>query len=165
MATQAITAVWGMRPVAEAPEDRNAKMYAAQRNARRGPTPEISFVKHLDNTRLQAVADPQRIREMRNFVAAMIVLFALVMVYGWQHYNSIEAGYRIESQKQVLDQLAENNRRLHLQEAQLSSPTRLDQYARALGMDAPTPLQLVRQNPGAGSAPVEARVVTPQLPQ
>ena len=36
------------------------------------------------------------------------------MVYGLQHFCAIEGSYRVESEKQVLDQLREENRQLRL---------------------------------------------------
>lgn len=166
MATQAITAqgfIQGSRAEQQA-EERNLALLAAQQRARRGPTPEVFFVKRLDNTRLVKAADPARVREMRTFAAAMAVLFVLVMVYGWQHFSSIEIGYHVESQKQQLDQLNEQNRELRLTEAQLGDPARIDQMARQLGLDAPKPGQVVRPDAVADpNAPALAEAA-PMLP-
>jgi len=143
----------------------NSSLYAVQQRARRGPTPEVFYTKHLDNSRLRTEADPARAREIRTFVAAMVVLFVLVMVYVVQHFQSIEAGYRIESQKQQLEELDEQNRQLRLTDAQLNAPLRLDQYARNFGMDAPGPSQLIRPDAiPADGAPVLARAVAPERP-
>jgi len=143
----------------------NSSLYAVQQRARRGPTPEVFYTKHLDNSRLRTEADPARAREIRTFVAAMVVLFVLVMVYVVQHFQSIEAGYRIESQKQQLEELDEQNRQLRLTDAQLNAPLRLDQYARNFGMDAPGPSQLIRPDATpADGAPVLARAVAPERP-
>ena len=89
-------------------------------------TPEIMFTRHLDNTRLVKASDPVRVRQMRIFAATLTVLFSLVMVYGLQHFRAIEGSYRVESEKQQLDQLREENRQLRLAEAQLSQPGRID---------------------------------------
>ena len=172
MATQAMAAqTWfegsragrsGLGSVAEIAE-RNQSLLQAQRRARRGPTPEVFFAKHLDNTRLVKAADPVRVKEMRRFAIAMTVLFAMVMLYGWQHFSSIEIGYRVESEKQQLLQLQEQSRQLGLNEAQLCDLNRLDREARRLGMDAPHPGQVVRPESGLDSdlgpgAPVMAQV-------
>jgi hypothetical protein len=55
------------------------------------------------------------------------------MIYGLQHFSAIEGGYRVESEKQALDQLREENRQLRLAEAQLTQPGRIDMMARQLG--------------------------------
>ena len=97
---------WSVR-VAE----RNAELLAQQALRRRGArTPEFHFSKSIDNSRLVKAADPVRVREMRVFSLAAAVLFLLVMVYGLQHFYAIEGGYRVESEKQMRDQLREENR-------------------------------------------------------
>ncbi len=73
---------------------------------------------------------------MRVFSAAVAVLFSLIMIYGLQHFYAIESSYRVESEKQTLDQLREENRQLHLSEAELTQPGRIDQMARQLGLAA-----------------------------
>lgn len=173
MATQAIPAqtVGGLgrtvvRKKAESVAERNTALFAAQQRARRGPTPEVFFTKHIDNSRLVKADDPQRTREMRSFSAAMAVLFVLVMVYVWQHFSAIEYGYHVEAQKQQLELLNEQNRELRLSEAQLTDPGRIDQMAKQLGLDAPQPGQVVR--PGLDgsdpNAPVLAQARVPALP-
>jgi cell division protein FtsL len=145
---------------------RNAELMAQQVTRRRGvQTPEVYFNKSFDNSRLVKVPDPVRVREMRLFTAAMTVLFSLVMVYGLQHFNAIEGGYRVEAEKQTLDQLREENRQLKLAEAQLTQPGRIDAMARQLGLAQPQPGQVV--HPSArpdSSAPVVAQAAIPQPP-
>ena len=116
--------------------ERNAALLAQQPMRRRGVrTPEVIFAHHIDNSRLVKAPDPVRARQMRTFSAALTVLFSLIMVYGLQHFNAIENSYRIESEKQVRDQLREENRQLRLTEAQLSQPGRIDGMARQLGLE------------------------------
>ena len=143
--------------------ERNQLLLHAQQRARRGPTPEVFFAKHLDNSRLVKAADPVRVKEMRRFAIAMIMMFAMVMIYGWQHFSSIEIGYRVEAEKQQLEQLKEQSRQLGLTEAQLCDLNRLDREARRLGMDQPHPGQVVRPESGLDTdmgpgAPVMAQV-------
>jgi cell division protein FtsL len=151
---------WGAR-VAE----RNAELLTRQALRRRGArTPEFYFPKHFDNSRLVKAADPVRVREMRLFSAAVAVLFLLVMIYGLQHFYAIEGGYRVESEKQMLDQLREENRQLRLTEAQLTQPGRIDSLARQLGLAEPQPGQVIHPNarPDAGTPSVAQ--VTPPAP-
>ena len=144
--------------------ERNGEILAEQPARRRGiRTPEILFVKHFDNSRLVKAPDPVRARQMRIFSAAATVLFSLIMVYGLQHFYAIENSYRIESEKQVRDQLREENRQLRLTEAQLSQPGRIDNMARQLGMSEPQPGQVVRAASHFDtSAPVMAQNNAPQ---
>jgi cell division protein FtsL len=143
---------------------RNREMFELQRRARRGPTPEVFFAKHIDNSRIVKADDPERRREMRTFTATMGVLFLLVMVYVWQHFSAIEVGYQVETQKHEIAQMQEQNRQLRLAEAQLSDPGRIDQIARQLGLDVPRAGQVVRPDGAASSAAVLAQASVPVLP-
>ncbi len=146
--------------------ERNAELLAQQQMRRRGVrTPEFHFARHFDNSRLVKAPDPVRVREMRLFSAAIAVLFSLVMVYGLQHFYAIEGGYRVEAEKQAVEQLREENRQLRLAEAQLSQPGRIDTMARQLGLAEPAPGQVVHPNarPDA-TTPVLAQVTPPAAP-
>jgi cell division protein FtsL len=143
--------------------ERNRELYEAQRRARRGPTPEVFFTKHIDNSRIVKADDPERKREMRTFAAVMSVLFVLVMVYVWQHFSAIEMGYNIEAQKVQVEHLSEQNRQLRLSEAELTDPQRIDRIAKQLGLDAPQPGQVVRQDGSDSNAPVLAQARAPRL--
>jgi hypothetical protein len=165
MATQVLAGMMQTgRPNAQALAERNQSLFAAQQRARRGPTPEVFFVKHLDNSRLVKADDPVRTREMRLFAAAMTMIFMLIMVYGWQHFSAIEYGYRVEAEKQQMEVLKEQNRQLRLTEAQLCDPGRIDRMARKLGLDAPRPGQVVRPDSSPeANTPVMAEA-RPALP-
>jgi cell division protein FtsL len=171
MATAAIGqgAIFGMATSAgtsngtQARAQRNRELFELQRRGRRGPTPEVFFAKHLDNTRIVKADDPERRREMRTFTATMSVLFLLVMVYVWQHFSAIEIGYQVETQKTQVEQMREQNRDLRLTEAQLSDPGRIDQIARQLGLNTPEPGQVVRPDGSAANVPVLAQASTPSL--
>ena len=143
--------------------ERYAEVLAQQPARRRGvPTPEFYFTRSIDNSRLVKAADPVRVREMRVFAAALTVLFTLVMFYGLQHFSAIERSYKVEAEKQVRDQLREENRQLRLAEAQLTEPGRIDGKARELGLAQPAPGQVVHPSarPDAG-APSLAQVTVP----
>ncbi len=130
---------WGAR-IAE----RNTGLMARQAERRRRVrTPEFFVTHHFDNSRLVKVSDPARAREMRVFSAAVAALFALIMIYGLQHFSAIEGSYRVESEKQTLEQLREENRQLRLSQAELTQPGRIDQMAHQLGLAEPQPGQVV----------------------
>lgn len=147
--------------------ERNAELLAQQVMRRRGVrTPEIPFSKHFDNSRLVKAPDPVRARQMRVFSAAVTAFFSLVMIYGLQHFSAIEGSYRVEADKQVRDQLREENRHLRLTEAELSQPMRIDGLARQMGLTAPQPGQVVHEEerPDQLSAPALAQVAPPPTP-
>ncbi|MGD0098611.1 MAG: cell division protein FtsL [Terracidiphilus sp.] len=143
--------------------ERNAELMAQQALRRRAVrTPEFNFPKHFDNSRLVKAPDPVRARQIRQFSVALTILFSLTMIYGLQHFSAIEKGYRIESEKQVREQLREENRQLRLSEAQLTQPERIDKMAREMGLAEPQPGQMVQPNTGSDTgAPVMARATPP----
>jgi cell division protein FtsL len=122
-------------------------------------TPEIYFRKTIDNSRLVKVEDPRRVREMKQFGIALCLLFVLVMGYALQHFRAIEYGYKIETLRMQRDGLTEMNRALHLEEASLRDPERIDVMARKLGLQSPRPGQVVRMDSVSDlAAPVMASV-------
>jgi cell division protein FtsL len=143
--------------------ERNGELMAQQALRRRGVrTPEFSFPKTFDNSRLVKAPDPARAKQIRVFSTALTVLFSLIMIYGLQHFSAIESGYRVESEKQTLEQLREENRQLRLSEAQLTQPERIDKMAREMGLAEPQPNQLVQPATASDvSAPTLAQAVPP----
>ena len=122
-----------------------------------GITPEFYFQKTIDNSRLVKVTDPQRRREIRIFSAAVAALFMVMMFYAWQHFSSIEYGYRIEAQKAERERLVEVNRTLTLEAASLRDPGRIDALARKMGLESTQPGQVIRLNPDEVGAPIMAQ--------
>ena len=125
-----------------------------------GITPEFYFQKTIDNSRLVKVTDPQHRREIRIFSAAVAALFMVMMFYAWQHFSSIEYGYRIEAQKAERDRLVEANRTLTLEAASLRDPGRIDALARKMGLESTQPGQVIRLNPEDVGAPIMAQATT-----
>jgi cell division protein FtsL len=103
------------------------------------------------------VTDPQRRREIRIFSAAVAALFMVMMFYAWQHFSSIEYGYRIEAQKAERERLVEVNRTLQLEAASLRDPGRIDALARQMGLESPQPGQVIRLNPDDVGGPIMAQ--------
>src|SRR5215831_14087064 len=130
---------------------------ATVRRSVAGITPEFYFQKTIDNSRLIKVSDPQRRREIRIFSAAVAALFMVMMFYAWQHFSSIEYGYRIEAQKAERDRLTEVNRTLKLETASLRDPGRIDALARQMGLESPRPGQVIRLNPDDAGTAIMAR--------
>lgn len=133
-----------------------AAIGSINRVARRNPfftgTPEIYFAKAIDNSRLVKLEDPVRSREMKQFCTALACLFLLVFTYAWQHFRAIEYGYQIESAKRQLSNLSEMNRALHLEDASLRDPERIDVIARRMGLEPPEPGQVIRMDSGTTDA-------------
>jgi cell division protein FtsL len=144
-------------------EERNAGLMALQAQRRRGVrTPEVLFVKQFDNSRLVKTPDPARTRQVSAFSIVSAILLSLIMFYGMQHVSSIEGGYKVESEKQMLDQLREENRQLRLSQAQLTEPDRIDKMAREMGLVEPQPGQMVHP---AAATDVSTPVLAQAAPQ
>jgi len=131
----------------------------ARRSSFWSGTPEFYFAKEIDNTRLVKVADRKRNREMAMLAAVMSVFFLLVMTYAWQHFSSVEYGYQIETLKTQRDNLSELNKALHLEQASLRDPERIDMLARRMGLSSPQAGQVTQLDPAAndGGAPAIAQ--------
>ena len=95
---------------------------------------------------------------MKQFGTALACLFLLVFTYAWQHFKAIEYGYQIESAKRELGNLNEMNRALHLEDASLRDPERIDVMARRMGLVPPQPGQVIRLDNSVadGQGPVVA---------
>ena len=124
-------------------------------------TPEVFFAKHIDNSRLVKVDDPNRKHEMRMFTVALCMLFLMVMTYAWQHFSAIEYGYRIEALNVKRNVLTESNRQLRLDLAQLKDPERIDQRAKDMGLQRPdaSQVQHLDVSPADLGGPVMASAV------
>ncbi|HZS28931.1 MAG TPA: cell division protein FtsL [Candidatus Angelobacter sp.] len=134
---------------------------ASSRRSVAGITPEFYFQKTIDNSRLVKISDPKRRREIRMFSACVAALFVMTLVYAWQHFRSIEYGYKIEAQKAEHERLVEMNRTLKLEAASLRDPGRIDTLARQMGLESPEPGQVIQMNPDeTGAVMAQATPVT-----
>jgi cell division protein FtsL len=131
---------------------------ASGRRSIAGLTPEFYFQKTIDNSRLVKIVDPQRRREIRMFSTSVAALFLVMMFYAWQHFSSIEYGYKIEAQKTERERLVEVNRTLRLESASLRDPGRIDSLARQMGLESPQPGQVIRLNPDDTGGPIMAQI-------
>jgi len=111
---------------------------------------EIHLEKRIVNNNVIRQADAKSYRDYIVVTAlATMFLFGL-FAYGWQHYQWIQFGYRIEEAQKKKEQLAEIGRQLRLERASLTNPQRIDSIARKqLGMVVPLPGQLVTLNADA----------------
>jgi cell division protein FtsL len=111
---------------------------------------EVHIEKRIINNHVIREAD---VKSHRDYIVitvlASMFLFGL-FAYGWQHYQWIQYGYRIEEAQKKKEQLSEIGRQLRLERATLRSPQRIDSIARGeLGMVVPAPGQLVTLNADA----------------
>ena len=145
----------GMRELAEAP----VRVWTRDQSPRLRALPNEDvyfFVKRIDNTNVLRAADPTARRARSRsvatgFIAAMLVISGIVPAA----YN-IMAGFTLQDLRKEQDKLRQEEALLNLQEAQLLSPSRLEQLAKSLKMMEPVPQQ-VQYLDGGQTSKTEAR--------
>ena len=101
---------------------------------------EFFTVKHIDNSRLARPMEPHRMRECARLVLLGGLLALCALLYAWQHFETIQLRYQLESLRSEHTQAAELNQQLKLEVAGLRAPGRIDIIARRqLGLTAPVP--------------------------
>jgi cell division protein FtsL len=119
---------------------------------------EFFTVKQIDNSRLVRPKAPNRVRECLRLVALGGMLTLCALLYAWQHFETIQLGYQLESLRNDRAQAAELNQELKLEVAGLQAPGRIDTIARRqLGLTVPVPGQVAPMELPAGAVLAEAR--------
>lgn len=128
-------------------------------------TIEIQFDKRIDNSRIRR--DLESLWSFEYLLFTLLGAFFVVgaLFYGWQQYQWIQYGYRIEEAQQKIEELTEAGRRLRLERGTMASPERIDRLARDMGMVAPAVEQVLIWETGADGEPVDAGPVEIQLAQ
>lgn len=119
---------------------------------------EFYTVKQIDNSRLVRPKAPNRLRECLRLVALGATLALCALLYSWQHFETIQLGYQLESLRGGLAQATELNREFKLEKAGLEAPGRIEAIARnRLGLTVPAPDQVAPMNLPPGAVMAEAR--------
>jgi cell division protein FtsL len=117
----------------------------------RAPYPEIYFVKHIDNSRLQREVDREERRECFSLLVLGTLAFLFIMLFAWQHFECVRYGYLIQQLRTEQVEKVERNHALKVQFASLTDPQRIDTLARSeLGLAPPKPSQIVQIGNPAG---------------
>jgi cell division protein FtsL len=107
--------------------------------------------RRVANEQLVRQVDRERNKQLVMVAITGLILAAAVLAYGWQHFEMIRNGYRIEEQKTEREYLIKIQRQLALERASLASPDRIEAIAtRELGMIAPSDEQVVVVEPYTG---------------
>lgn len=105
---------------------------------------QVYWVKRIDNRRLVRQRDPGYIRESGALLGSAVICLAVVLLCAWQHFAFIHSGYQLEELRSQHERVLEWNQTLHLEEAALLDPMRIDALARdRLGLGAPDADQVV----------------------
>jgi len=127
---------------------------------------EFFTVKRIDNSRLARPMQPNRMRECARLISLGGLLTLGAFLYAWQHFETIQLRYQLESLRSERSQAAELNQELKLEVAGLSSPGRIDAIARReLGLTAPVPGQVAPMDLPPSAVVAEARPANMQSAQ
>jgi cell division protein FtsL len=119
---------------------------------------EFYTLKHIDNSRLVRPKEPNRVRECARLVLLGGLLALCAFMYAWQHFETIQLRYKLESLRGERSQAAELNQELKLEVAGLRAPGRIDVIARReLGLTAPVPGQVAPMDLPPNAVLAEAR--------
>jgi cell division protein FtsL len=127
---------------------------------------EFFTVKHIDNSRLARPMEANRMRECARLVLLGGLIALCALLYAWQHFETIQMRYQLESLRSEHTQAAELNQQLKLEVAGLRAPGRIDLIARRqLGLTAPVPGQVAPMDLPPNAVLAEARPLSIQTTQ
>jgi cell division protein FtsL len=119
---------------------------------------EFYTVKQIDNSRLVRLVAPNHMRECARVVSLGALIALGAFLYAWQHFETIQLRYQLESLRSERAQATELNQELKLEMAGLRAPERIDMIARRqLGLTAPTPGQIAPLDMPPNAVMAEAR--------
>jgi cell division protein FtsL len=119
---------------------------------------EFYTVKQIDNSRLVRFMAPNHMRECARVVSLGALIALGAFLYAWQHFETIQLRYELESLRGERAQASELNQELKLEMAGLRAPERIDIIARRqLGLTAPVPGQVAPMDLPPNAVLAEAR--------
>jgi len=127
---------------------------------------EFFTVKQIDNSRLVRFVAPDHMRECARVVSLGALIALCAFLYAWQHFETIQLRYKLESFRSERAQATELNQELKLEMAGLRAPERIDIIARRqLGLTAPVPGQVAPMELPPNAVMAEARPAGTQAAQ
>ena len=105
-------------------------------------TTQYHTVKRIDNSRLARPTPKARLNDCWRTVAIGAAMAACLLSYAWQHFECIQIHYQLEQLQTARAQALELNQQLHVEDATLRAPGRIDKFARQhLGLTVAAPGQ------------------------
>jgi cell division protein FtsL len=124
---------------------------------------EFYTAKNIDNSRLVRHIAPNHMRECVRVVSLGALIALGAFLYAWQHFETIQLRYKLESLRSERAQATELNQELKLEVAGLRAPERIDMIARRqLGLTAPVPGQVAPIDQPPNAVMAEARPASTQ---
>lgn len=105
---------------------------------------EYAIRKDVRNNPIIREVDERRQRELRRSIGIGCVLVLVLLFSGWQNFELLRNGYRLEQMQRDRATEEEINRHLRLEIETLRSPQRIEKLAiERLGMVAPGPEEAI----------------------
>jgi cell division protein FtsL len=124
---------------------------------------EFYTVKNIDNSRVVRIIAPNHMRECARVVSLGALIALGAFLYAWQHFETIQLRYQLESLRGERAQATELNQELKLEVAGLRAPERIDMIARRqLGLTAPVAGQVAPIDQPPNAVMAEARPASSQ---
>jgi len=119
---------------------------------------EIYLAKRIDNSRVARPKAPHRMRECARLISLGSLVAMCTLLYAWQHFQTIQYRYQLETLRVERVRAAELNQQLKLEQAGLLSPERVSAIARRqLGLTVPVPGQVAAMELPAGAVVAQTR--------
>ncbi|MGH9746681.1 MAG: hypothetical protein ACRD59_11305 [Candidatus Acidiferrales bacterium] len=107
-------------------------------------TTQYHTVKRIDNSRLTRPTPKARLNDFWRRVAVGAAMAACLLIYAWQHFECIQLHYQLEQLQSMRSKAVELNQQLHVEDATLRAPGRIDNFARQhLGLTVAVPGQAI----------------------
>lgn len=100
--------------------------------------------RHRNRPRVVKEKDRHAVRRFSSLLTAAAILAVGFLYAGHQHFAALHLGYETEKLRNALTDAKEEQRRLTVQKEMATSPARLEQAARQLGMQ---PMQAAQLDP------------------
>jgi cell division protein FtsL len=124
---------------------------------------EFYTQKNIDNSRVVRIIAPNHMRECARVVSLGALIALGAFLYAWQHFETIQLRYQLESLRSGRAQATELNQELKLEVAGLRAPERIDMIARRqLGLTAPVAGQVAPIDQPPNAVMAEARPASTQ---
>jgi len=111
----------------------------------------LFYRKKIDNSRLVREADPRARQACWSAIGAACAILALLASVLAPSVATTLAGYKLESLRSEERRLLDERRTLELQEAELLSPSRLEELAKKQNLVVPSSSQVVRLDGNANA--------------
>ena len=102
--------------------------------------------KPIQNTRVERPVSSRIFSWMAVVTLIGVFLGSALVISAFQHFESINLGYKTEHFRQQSKELTDNVRKLELERSRIGSPVELERRAKAIGMKRPgTKLNSIRR--------------------